>query len=115
MNRADFIKLFAKKFEIPQTMAKEMCFAVFETLSEQLDATNENIHIYGLGTFKHEKRKSKVLRHPKTGELMTIPERDIITFKRAEIKETEEDEVEEEEDDAEIRLHLAGDGETRRY
>lgn len=106
MNRADFIKLFATKFEIPQTMAKEMCFAVFETLSEQLDASDENIHIHGLGTFKHEKRKSKVLRHPKTGELMTIPERNIITFKRAETKKSELEEVEEEED-AEIRLHFA--------
>lgn len=109
MNRADFVKLFAKKFEIPQTMAREMCYAVFETLSEQLDESTENIHIYGLGTFKHEKRKGKVLRHPKTGELMTIPERDIITFKRAEIKPQEEGEdEEEEEEDAEIRLHLAG-------
>lgn len=112
MNRADFIKLFAKKFEIPQTMAKEMCFAVFETLSEQLDNSNENIHIYGLGTFKHEKRKSKVLRHPKTGELMTIPERDIITFKRAELKAQDESEDEEgEEEDAEIGLHFAGGNE----
>ena len=82
MNRKEFVKIVAKKYDTTQDFAKQICAAVFDTLNEQLDNGND-VYIYGFGSFKHETRKGKQLRHPKTGELMLIPEKDVISFKRS--------------------------------
>lgn len=81
MKKKDFAKVLAKKFDIAQDYALDITEAVFETLSETLDS-GEDVYFYGFGTFKHETRKSKIVRHPKTGELMEIPSKEIIVFKR---------------------------------
>lgn len=92
MNKKEFARKFAEKYEVTQESAREMCYAVFELLSEQLDL-GEDIYIYRLGTFKHETRKEKAVRHPRSGEMMTIPEKKVIVFKRStKYDESEEDE-----------------------
>lgn len=93
MNRKEFAKKFAERYNTTQMLAFDMCEAVFETLGHLLDV-GEDVYIYGFGTFKHEVRKPKVVRHPKSGELMTIPEKHIISFKRATSSKEQENEEE---------------------
>lgn len=85
MNRKEFAKILADKYDIAQALACDMCDAVFNTLSEELDK-GEDVYIYNLGTFKQNLKKAKNVRHPITGEMMTIPERKVVSFKRAQNK-----------------------------
>lgn len=80
----DFVRKLSERNDITLTCSKDICYAFIDTLNYLLDNSEEDVYLYGLGTFKHETRKAKVLRHPKTGELMTMPERNVITFKRTE-------------------------------
>lgn len=88
MNRKEFARVFARKYDITNDLAKEMCFSVFETLKEQID-NGEDIYIYGFGTLKHKIRKSKILKHPKTGEFITVPEKTIVVFSETNSKKTD--------------------------
>lgn len=90
MKKKEFAKGFAEKHEITQDEARNICYAVFEYLGEMLDR-GEDVYIHRLGTFKHEVRKAKNVRHPKTGEMTMIPERTVITFKRTVSKFDEEE------------------------
>ena len=94
MNRTEFARKFAAKFEISQEAAKEMCYAVFDTLGEELDK-GEDIKIFNLGVFQHKTMKGKILRHPKTGELMQTQDRQVILFRRSTKKAETEEETEE--------------------
>lgn len=94
MNRKEFIKIVAKRYDTTQDFAKQICDAVFDTLNVQLNE-GKDVYIYGFGTFKHDIRKGKQLRHPKTGELMTIPDKDIVVFKRTSSAGSEEPKDEE--------------------
>lgn len=79
MNKKEFSKIVAKKFDLSQEYSLDLVRAVFATLSEVLNE-GHNVYIYGFGTFKHKVRKAKRLRHPKTGEMIEMPEKKIIAF-----------------------------------
>lgn len=91
MNRKAFARIFADKYDITQDLAKQMCYSVFETLNEQL-LQGEDVYIFNFGTFKHKTKKAKTVRHPKTGELMVIPEKTVITFVKSNNKSDDDEE-----------------------
>lgn len=42
-----------------------------------------SVRIQGLGTFSPSKRSARTVRHPKTRELLTVPEKHTVYFKAA--------------------------------
>lgn len=94
MNKREFVRTFAEKYDVSLDTAKELCTAVFSALKDELDK-GEKVQIYNFGVFKSKTYKAKNVRHPKTGEIMTIPERTVITFKQS--VSTKDEELEDEE------------------
>jgi len=82
VNRKELIKKIAKKYEVSQEFAMQMCDAVFGTINEELNS-GQDVYIYGFGHFKHKTFKGKKFRHPKTKELMIGEERTDVVFKRS--------------------------------
>ncbi len=93
INTADFAKRYAKTYGVSNKYAATVCESVFRLLGTMLYEENEDVSIYRFGSFKHTKMAEKRAKHPGTGEMITIPERDVIKFKRTEstVNETTEE------------------------
>ena len=88
--KKEIAKIMAEKCGINLGLSEEMITAVFETVGSILDA-GEDVYIFGFGIFKHDVHKAKRLRHPKTGEMMTIPEKTVLNFRRSINKKADEE------------------------
>lgn len=84
MNAKEFSRLYAKTYGVTNEYAATICDSVFKLLGSSLYEKGEDITIYGFGSFKHKKMAEKRARHPVSGEMITIPERDVIKFKQTE-------------------------------
>lgn len=90
INATDFSRLYAKTYKVSNEYGATICESVFKLLGELLYENKEDVSIYRFGSFKHKTMAEKKARHPKTGEMITIPERDVIKFKPTEASKTEE-------------------------
>lgn len=79
MNRETFYRGFAERYKLSLTDSKVWCEAFFDYMITVL-AEEESLCVSNLGTFNRVKRKEKRVRHPKTGEMMTMPEKYTIQF-----------------------------------
>lgn len=79
MNRHDFWLAYAKEHGIPQDKSKPLCKSVLTFLAKCI-ATEDRVHISGLGTFKRKKTGAHRIRNVTTGELMVIPEKEKLIF-----------------------------------
>ena len=78
MSREDVIRYAAKRLNITYEEAKQYSI-MFDILSE-LTLMKPRVYIYGLGKFEHVHHKAKRVRHPSTGEIITMPERVSVRF-----------------------------------
>lgn len=80
VTKADVIDIIAERTGVLRKDV-ELCFqALIDVVTETLEK-NERIEIRGLGVFKTKKRRSRIARHPKTGEKVDVPERYVPAFK----------------------------------
>ena len=77
----DFIRDYAEKHKITIKNATLICESVFQLLGETLYGKEEDLSLHGIGIFKHQTLAEKRVRHPGTGEMLTMPARTIIKFK----------------------------------
>ena len=80
MNAKDFSRAYAERYGVPYKYAMHDCEKFWELLSKLLYEDKENITIYGVGSFKQQTKKEKMVRHPATKEIITIPESTVIKF-----------------------------------
>lgn len=80
VNRRQFGRKFAEKYGVTYQDADIMCRNAFELLGTLLYEEKEDVVITGFGSFRHKIKKEKNVRHPTTGEIITMPERDIVKF-----------------------------------
>ena len=80
MNKADLIVKLAPKIDMSQDQTREILSAVIETFEEAL-VEGKGIRLVGFGSFEVKKRKARVDRNPKTGEMVKIEEKEVVTFK----------------------------------
>lgn len=80
MNKQEVINEVAKRAKITKRDAKESVTAVFDTLLDEL-SQGSSVSIAGFGTFNVSKRNERNGRNPQTGEVLTIPEHTVPTFK----------------------------------
>lgn len=80
MNKAELIAKLAPKINMNHDQTREILSAVIETFEESL-AETKSIRLIGFGTFEVKKRAARLGRNPKTGEVLTIEEKEAVTFK----------------------------------
>lgn len=81
MTKSDLIERITRKF--PQVSRKDievMIDIVFDGLTEAL-RIGDRIEIRGFGSFHIRTRKAREGRNPKTGQMVSIPEKKIPFFK----------------------------------
>lgn len=81
MNGKEFSKLYAKSYGVNQKYAAVICSTVFELLGKVLYEDKEDVTFYGFGSFKQQIMAEKRARHPVSGEMIVIPERQVIKFR----------------------------------
>lgn len=80
MNRGKLTSALAKRFFFTLPEAEEIIAFICSNITKELK-TGERVSLHDFGSFVKENRKPKTVRHPKTGELTTIPERIHVEFK----------------------------------
>jgi nucleoid DNA-binding protein len=76
--------MFAEHIGSSYKDSEQICKELFKFFATVLFKEKEDILIPRLGTFKHTVTAEKAVRHPATGKMMVIPERDVVKFKRSE-------------------------------
>jgi DNA-binding protein HU-beta len=79
MNQRKLILVISKKFFLTQIESKEIIECILKEITETLKQ-GKRVYFRGFGSFTKEKRSSKKVRHPKTGKIITIPERTTVDF-----------------------------------
>jgi len=79
MNEGQLIRAIAKRFFLTQVESKEIIKFILSKITDDL-RKGERVYFRGFGSFTKEKRSSKKVRHPKTGKIITIPERTTVGF-----------------------------------
>ncbi len=77
---SDFCREFAKTYGVSIKYGESVVKSVFEFLGKKVFEDKEDVLIMGFGSFRHKKMSEKKVRHPGTGEIMTMPERDVVRF-----------------------------------
>lgn len=79
MNQGELTLEISKRFFLTQVESGEIIKFILSRITEDLKK-GERVYFRGFGSFTKEKRSSKKVRHPKTGKIITIPERTTVDF-----------------------------------
>ncbi len=83
MNQGELTLAISKRFFLTQAESQEIIKFIQAELTRDLKK-GERISLRGFGSFTKEKRSSRKVRHPKTGKIITIPERITVDFNPSE-------------------------------
>ena len=79
MNQGELTLAISKRFFLTQVESGEIINFILSRVTNDLKK-GERVYFRDFGSFVKEKRKSKKVRHPKTGKILTIPERTTVEF-----------------------------------
>ena len=79
MDKSEVINNIAQKSGLTKKASRKALDATLATIREAI-LNGENVKLIGFGTFKPSKRKERIGRNPRTGETVTIPEHNTVTF-----------------------------------
>jgi len=79
MNQGELTLAISKRFFLTQTETGEIIKFILAKITEDLKK-GKRISLRRFGSFNKEKRSPKKVRHPKTGKIITIPERTTVDF-----------------------------------
>ena len=80
MRKRDIVLKISQATEIKQVVVKEVVQRTFDAIFEALKE-GKRIELRNFGVFKIKKRKKRIGRNPKTGEVVPVPERLTVVFK----------------------------------
>ena len=83
MNQGELTLAIAKRFFLTQAESQEIIKFILAEITGGLKK-GKRISLRGFGSFNREKRSSRKVRHPKTGKIITIPERITVDFNPSE-------------------------------
>lgn len=83
MNQGELTLAVSKRFFLTQVESGEIIKFILSRVTKDLKK-GERVYFRDFGSFVKEKRKSKKVRHPKTGKIITIPERTTVDFNPSE-------------------------------
>ncbi len=81
MRKRDIVLKISQETGIKQVIVKEVVQRTLDTMLEALKH-GKRIELRNFGVFQVKKRKKRVGRNPKTGEVVPVPERQIVVFKQ---------------------------------
>ena len=84
MTKADIIEAVYEQIGFSKKEAAEVVELVFETMKGTL-SEGEKIKISGFGNFIVRPKRARVGRNPQTGDVITITERRVLTFKPSQV------------------------------
>lgn len=87
MNKKEIVNSISESTGVSKTQTREIVQKTFDAITHAL-VTERRIELRNFGVFEVKKRAARNTRNPKTGELMSIPERYFVNFKPG--KEMEE-------------------------
>ena len=79
MNQGELALTISKRFFLTQVESREIIKFILSNIAKDLKKGKRS-YFRDFGSFVKEKRKSKKVRHPKTGKIITIPERTTVSF-----------------------------------
>jgi nucleoid DNA-binding protein len=79
MNKKQLTTALSKRFFLSKKESNEILDFILDEISITLKL-NQRFYIRGFGSFTKQKIASKKVRHPKTKEIITIPEKETIRF-----------------------------------
>ena len=79
MNQRELTNAIAHRFFLTKAESREIIKFILDKITDDLKR-GERFYLRGFGSFTKEKRSSKKVRHPKTGRIITIPERTTVDF-----------------------------------
>ncbi|MCF7871220.1 MAG: integration host factor subunit beta [Candidatus Omnitrophica bacterium] len=80
MRKRDIVLRISQDTGIKQVVVKEIVQHALDLILESLKE-GKRIELRNFGVFQVKRRKSRVGRNPKTGEVVPVPERKVVTFK----------------------------------
>ncbi len=80
MRKRDIVLRISQDTGIKQVVVKEIVQRSFDTILEALKE-GKRIELRNFGVFQIKRRKRRIGRNPKTGEVVPVPERKVVTFK----------------------------------
>jgi len=80
MRKRDIVLKISQETEIKQVIVKEVVQRTFDTIFQALKS-GKRIELRNFGVFQVKKRKKRIGRNPKTGEVVPVPERRTVVFK----------------------------------
>lgn len=79
MTQTDLTRALAKAFGLPHVKSQRILRALLEHIAQALE-TKETVALRGFGSFRRVRRATKKVRHPKTGEIITLPAHVVVSF-----------------------------------
>jgi nucleoid DNA-binding protein len=80
MRKRDIVLKISQETGIKQVVVKEVVHRTFDTIFGALKS-GDRIELRNFGVFQVKIRKRRIGRNPKTGQVVPVPERHIVTFK----------------------------------
>ncbi|MCK4519924.1 MAG: integration host factor subunit beta [Candidatus Omnitrophica bacterium] len=80
MRKRDIVLKISQETRIKQGIVKQVVQRTFDTVFEALKS-GKRIELRNFGVFQVKKRKKRIGRNPKTGEVIPVPERLTVVFK----------------------------------
>ncbi len=80
MRKRDIVLKISQETRIKQGIVKKIVQRTFDTVFEALKS-GKRIELRNFGVFQVKKRKKRIGRNPKTGEVIPVPERLTVVFK----------------------------------
>ncbi|MFH0791146.1 MAG: HU family DNA-binding protein [Candidatus Omnitrophota bacterium] len=80
MTKKDIILKVSDEFNLKQIEVKKILQKTFGCIIEAL-VRGEKIELRNFGIFKVKQRKSRTGRNPRTGQVVPVPSRKVVTFK----------------------------------
>lgn len=79
LTKAILARKLAKDYKIPQREAEKFIALLFETICQSLEK-GQNIKLSGFGNFELRDKTSRPGRNPKTGDVIPVSPRRVVTF-----------------------------------
>lgn len=80
MTKKEIIRVISEELNLTQMRAKEIVQKTFDVLIETL-ANEGRIELRNFGVFEVKRRAPRKARNPRTGKVVSVGERHVVTFK----------------------------------
>ena len=81
MTKRELVEVVAERANVSKAEAERVYNAVFEVLAEEV--AKGEARVDGFGTFKVAQRAARQAKNPRTGEVVEVPAKKVVTFKPA--------------------------------